>query len=111
MTRSSYQGESAPRNDRRRYDRVKVLWDAAIEDSLGIACDCMLLELSANGARVRMAVPYEDSTPIKLRSTHFGSLQGRVVWHKDRVLGLQFQSPPADVLAELRRPLPDLAAA
>ena len=99
------------RGERRRFGRITVLWNAAVEDSQGLANDCVVMELSANGARLRMAVPFERSTPVKLWSYHFGALTGRVVWQKGEQLGLAFDDEAQAVVNLLAQPLPEILAA
>lgn len=97
--------------ERRRFGRIRVLWNAAIETLQGPTTECLVLELSANGARLRMAVPFEPSTRVRLWSYHFGALRGRVVWQQGRQVGLAFDDDAATVVELLAQPLPEILAA
>lgn len=99
-----------PDDDRRRRQRAAVLWAASLECG-GQVADCVVLNLGLSGALLRMAVPFESSYPVTLRSYHFGHLDGRVIWQEGNAVGLQFEGEPAQVVETLSRALPELTTA
>jgi hypothetical protein len=99
-----------PGGERRRRKRAAVLWTGRLECG-GQVADCVLLDVGAKGARVRMAVPFERNLPVTLHCYHFGNLAGRVVWQDGNAIGLQFEDAPERVIEALGRALPELAAA
>lgn len=99
-----------PDDDRRRRQRAAVLWAASLECG-GQVADCVVLNLGLNGALLRMAVPFESSYPVTLRSYHFGHLDGRVIWQEGNAVGLQFEGAPEQVVETLSRALPELTTA
>ena len=102
--------EPVPDNERRHKTRAAVLWTGSLECG-GQVADCILLNVGAKGAMLRMAVPFERSLPVTLHSYHFGNLAGRVVWQDGNAIGVQFEEAPEQVIETLGRALPELAAA
>ena len=102
--------DPAPGGERRHKKRAAVLWTGSLECG-GQVADCILLNVGARGAMVRMAVPFERSLPVTLHSYHFGNLVGRIVWQDGNAIGVQFEETPEQVIEMLGRALPDLAAA
>ncbi len=88
--------------NRRHFRRARVLWNASLESG-GRAGDCVLLNIGSNGAMVRTAKPWDSATPVMLCSSHFGGLNGRVIWRRGAEVGLQFQDHPVSVLDALLR--------
>lgn len=102
--------ETVPDTERRHKRRAAVLWTGSLECG-GQVADCILLNVGAKGAMLRMAVPFERSLPVTLYSYHFGNLAGRVVWQDGNAVGVQFEEAPEQVIETLGRALPELVAA
>jgi hypothetical protein len=102
--------DRAPDDERRYNLRAAVLWTGSLECA-GQVADCILLNVGVTGAMVRMAVPFERSLPVTLRSYHFGDLSGRVIWQDGNAIGVQFEEAPDQVIETLGRALPELTPA
>ncbi len=100
----------SPDDERRRQQRSAVLWAASLECGDQVA-DCVVLNLGLTGALLRLAVPFERSYPVTLRSYHFGHLDGRVIWREGNAVGLKFEGEPEQVVETLSRALPELTTA
>ncbi len=89
---------------RRRHPRTSVLWSGNLQ-YLGGATDCVILNLSAKGARLRIKDRIAFGSPLVLAGRQIGEMRGRIAWRKGEALGLEFldgslESAPgvADVL-------------
>jgi hypothetical protein len=89
----------------RRYKRANVLWPATLLAD-GERFDCIILDLSANGARLRVAGSTEALKGLVLEAPRFGSLMGDVAWRRETELGLRFNDDPEEVAALLGDMLP-----
>ena len=89
-----------PRDIRRQHRRVPLLWQGAVKRGLD-QFDCAILNLSAGGAKLRMADPERPVGSISLCSPHFGSLAGRVIWQDRDQIGVAFRDPPAEVVGAI----------
>ena len=83
--------------ERREQARRSVMW-GALALSSGLQFKCVVLNISAGGAKVRIAQPFSPGTPVTLMVTRFGEFPAIVVWESGEFLGLKFQEPP-DVVA------------
>ena len=76
---------------RRRTRRASVLWSARIaRDEEEAQTACAILNLSAGGARLRLATDETLPSNFALDSGHFGRIDGQVVWRRGNVVGLAF---------------------
>lgn len=82
--------------DSRRAPRTSV--DARGSARLALSID--LIDVSALGARLRIAVPLPVGTLIRLTLPPTPERHARVVWYEDGVAGCEFVSPLSP--AELR---------
>jgi hypothetical protein len=94
--------------EHRRYRRASVLWPAIL------ACrsnsfDCVIFNLSANGAKVMIKNSLEDSARVTLSSARFGAFEGEIVWRSPNALGIRFLLAPELVAKALGDKLPLLA--
>jgi hypothetical protein len=96
----------------RRYKRAKVVWPATLIADSG-QFDCIVLDLSANGARVRIGEGMPAlSGDITLEISRFGAFRGEAAWQTETEIGLRFAEDPtivADVLGETLPALRDIA--
>ena len=81
------------RDDKRKEKRFDVNLKGKVFDlERGFEDDCVVVDLSPEGARIRSALPWPLGTHIVLYVTGFGRFEGSVVQRDENHLGLQFQS-------------------
>ena len=73
--------------------------------------DCVLLDLSASGAMVRLSDPDPSPAHVAVSTEHFGELAGRVVWQTHNVIGLRFADRPQEVARTIAAAAPHLRLA
>ncbi len=96
--------------DRRLYGRSHVLWGARLLSGVGEQ-DCVILDLSAAGAMVRLSDPSVSPAHVAVSADHFGKLRGRVVWQQGNVVGLRFSERPQQIARTVDVSLPQLRTA
>ena len=96
--------------DRRKYARTPVLWAGAIVFG-DRAVDCVVMNASANGAKVRVSEVADFPTSVILRIPRLGSFRAEVVWARDNRLGVRFLEKPAKVARLMGQALPQSRAA
>ncbi|SLN37914.1 PilZ domain-containing protein [Oceanibacterium hippocampi] len=87
--------------DRRAYARSSVLWPATLVYG-GQSRDCVVHNLSANGAKIQTDDSDELPKNMTLRLPRFGDFAARLAWRRGVSAGLQFLDDPkmiADLLA------------
>lgn len=92
--------------DRRRYDRVTVLWNGKLlyRDE---AVDCLIVNISAKGAMVQILEPLENGTSVILKNDRMGAFAAKVVWSNDEhQYGLQFLDDKHEIAQVLGLVLP-----
>jgi hypothetical protein len=82
--------------DRRQHKRKPVLWAARIETRDG-PNDCIILDLSAGGAKLRSAAVVTVRDTVTLVIDRFGALNAEVMWARSGKLGLRFLDAPDQV--------------
>ncbi|MEZ5667030.1 MAG: PilZ domain-containing protein [Alphaproteobacteria bacterium] len=111
-TAQQMQLEAKPANlpsDRRRTIRVSVLWSGRVlfdadHDDLA----CMVLNVSTEGARLRLTAPVEsvDGASVRLQIDRLGILEGRVAWARDDEMAIIFDEDPDRIAERLSAVLP-----
>ena len=96
--------------DRRLYARSHVVLNGRLRGGVEEQ-DCVLLDLSATGAMVRLSDPAPSRAHVAVSSEHFGELQGRVVWQMHNVIGLRFTDRPQQVARAFGEAAPHLRLA
>ncbi len=91
--------------DRRRAVRKRVLWSGQVEADAQLI-SCAVLDVSLQGARVRLDDGALPQGPLAIAVSRFGTFQAQVVWAQDRVAGLRFLEPPGRVADTIGRRLP-----
>jgi hypothetical protein len=91
--------------ENRRYHRTTVLWPATLL-CRSSALDCVIFNISANGAKVMLKNSLEMKVPVILSSIRFGELAGEVVWQNPNAVGIRFFAAPEDVVRMLGDKLP-----
>src|SRR5258708_38314283 len=84
--------EPAPAAEQRRHERRRGLWPAQLETTSGRRLDCILFDISAGGAKLRLDEPVAVGEVITLISERFGKRGARVAWTAPRRAGLTFLS-------------------
>ena len=99
------------KDDRRSYARaVKFVSGCVLLE--GQALDCLVIDLSINGARLLFDRPLPDfeqasvRLSLKLRMATPLDLPMRVAWRDGLLLGVQFLDDPADIAVGLENLLP-----
>jgi hypothetical protein len=91
--------------ENRKYHRSTVLWPATLI-CRNTMYDCVIFNISANGAKVILKAPLEGVTSAILSCPRFGDLEAEIVWRNQSSIGLRFGAPPEDVARALGDTLP-----
>ena len=85
--------------ERQRHPRRLVLYPGTVRcgDSVG---DCEVVDLSATGAKIRLAEEFECTSPITL-SFDIGEFKGEVVWQNEEFVGINFNENPSEVASAI----------
>ena len=95
--------------DQRRTVRVSVLWSGRIlADDGGDDLPCMVLNISAEGARMRLSIPAagQDFDQVRLHVDRLGLLTGKVAWREADEMAIVFDEDPNEIAEMLGRVLP-----
>ena len=99
------------KDDRRVYARaVKFIAGCVLFQDRTM--DCLVVDLSVNGARLLFDRPLPDfeeasvRLSLMLRMAHPVDLRMRVAWRDSMLVGVQFLDDPVDVAVALERLLP-----
>ncbi|NBC31272.1 MAG: hypothetical protein GVY13_01210 [Alphaproteobacteria bacterium] len=91
--------------EQRRYRRYAVLLAGKFHRGK-TSVDCVILDLSPLGAKLRLSEPLADDAIGTLESDRFGMIPGEVVWSKDESAGIRFLDQPAWIAGLLSMVLP-----
>ncbi len=91
--------------ERRQFRRKAVIWAAKVE-AKGGTFDCITLDLSLGGARLRFSDHVEMLEQVVLVLEKFGKFQGEIVWQTPTEIGVQFTEAPEAVAARFGNILP-----
>jgi len=84
----------------RRYPRTRVVWPATLRTTVG-SFDCLVLDLSANGARIQLSTPLTSiEGPVMLAIPRLPGLSAKVGWMRSEEgveMGLVFEDSPGEV--------------
>ena len=89
----------------RRYRRKPVIWAASLEASNGVF-DCIILDLSSGGAKLKLSQVVPLNQPAVLSVGRFGTFPCRIVRSEVGEAGIQFSEPPHVILGRLGEILP-----
>lgn len=97
--------QAADPKERRRYNRMPVLLSGTllVDDR---EVDCIIMNLSVNGAKVRCKEPFERGVQLLFRAHRFGDFVCDVAWRKDDRIGLTFRDSPDRVAEIIGKSLP-----
>ena len=76
-------------SDRRQHVRTSILWSGYLLCH-DIGTDCIVLNLSAKGAKARLFQFELRQSQLTLRIARLGELRSKAVWYHGRTVGLQF---------------------
>ena len=91
---SQSDGVSPESSDRRRHRRRSGFWSAQLETTAGQRLDCIVLDVSDSGARLRIKHPMLSGDVMTLSGKRFEARGVRVAWVSGERAGLVFLSPP-----------------
>src|SRR5258708_29016534 len=86
--------------DRRKYERMEVLWWAQMEIAANRYA-CCVSDLSPGGAKVRLAHSVQPKQRIRLVMPPYGEFEVEVAWVGDDRVGIQFARDEHDRVAKL----------
>lgn len=89
--------------DRQRHPRHSTLCPGELISG-DRTVECVVLNISVGGAKIRLAEPVETNSRVRVRIERVGEFAGRVAWRNGDTLGVEFQ----DDLAELARIVEDV---
>ncbi len=97
---------AAVKSERRRHKRKPVLWSARVESRAGPA-ECIILDLSLGGAKLKTAAPpVPPHQIVTLVIDRFGALRAEVAWSRLGHMGLRFIDPPDHIAHVVGTTLP-----
>lgn len=107
MARAKSKSVTGPQRppERRRALRKRVLWSAQVESEERLI-NCAILDVSLQGARVRLDEGALPQGPMAIAVSRFGTFQAEVVWVQDQVAGLRFLESVERVADTIGRQLP-----
>jgi hypothetical protein len=89
----------------RRYRRKPVIWAASLEASNGVF-DCVILDLSSGGAKLKVSQLVPLNEPAVLNIGRFGTFPCKIVRSQVGEAGIQFTDPPPVITGRLGEILP-----
>ena len=95
----------ASASDRRQHKRKPVLWAARVETREG-PFECIILDLSLGGAKLRGTAPVAAKQVVTLVIDRFGALRAEVMWARSNHMGLRFADTPDQIAHVLGATLP-----
>lgn len=92
--------------EQRRHIRQRVLWAARLE-TLDGAFNCIMLDVSKEGAKLQLAapIPVTMRQEVNLVIDPMGSLRAEVMWQVSERMGLRFISDHQQVARVIGRAL------
>ncbi|WP_282608012.1 PilZ domain-containing protein [Pelagibius sp. Alg239-R121] len=96
-----------PDDDRRNYKRAYVVVSGRVSSDGDHSVDCVVLDLSANGAKVRFEEPVMSDEILKITLAGAVEFEVEVAWTNGVFAGLKFLDTPAKVAGVLAGILPD----
>jgi hypothetical protein len=59
--------------------------------------DCVVLNISVGGAKLRVSEPIGDASQVRLRIDRVGDIAGRLVWRDGTTMGIAFHDQLRDI--------------
>ena len=85
----------------REHERKRVLWNVELRQGDRI-WDCQAVDISAGGAKIRIAAPLPINSRVVLAVERLGDLEGEILWQNHAFAGLRFLESPEVVEERLR---------
>ncbi len=82
--------------EKRRYQRVQTEWTAEIWDGDKLSA-ADVLDMSVNGAKLRVKGAIPESARFKIKINGLGDLCAIVRWRKGTTMGVQFDENPHEI--------------
>ncbi len=82
--------------ERRSFRRIHTILSCRLTSGERID-DGIVLDLSVNGARVRMAEPSPLGDTVTMHIARLGEFKGQVMWRASNLIGLRFADHPLQV--------------
>lgn len=92
-------------SERRNYKRTHVLFSGRLISG-DRSAQGILFDISAGGARMRLAEPLEPGSAITLRLANKLDFHVEVAWRQKQMFGLKFREAPAKIAATMAGLLP-----
>jgi hypothetical protein len=89
----------------RRFRRKSVILASTLETPRG-KVQCVALDLSLGGARIRVQEKLEPLEQVTLVLTKFGRFPAQIVWRNPPEAGLQFSDLPEEVAQRFGSEIP-----
>lgn len=89
----------------RRFRRKAVILASKLETDRGVL-DCVALDLSLGGARLRLDQNVEILERVTLVLAKFGRFPSEIVWRNAREAGLQFREAPEQIARRFGTAIP-----
>jgi hypothetical protein len=90
-------GDTAVAN-RRLHRRIGVMWMATLRSG-GNYYDCMVLDLSAGGAKLALTASVMLTPCVSLEISAYGTFAASVVWQRTAYAGIRFAAAPESIAA------------
>ena len=82
--------------DRREFVRTSVMWAAKLHIKTQTV-NCVVLNISPDGAKIRLESIPDEISPATLHVDRIGDLPGEVVWQEGAMIGISFRDSPSVV--------------
>lgn len=92
-------------DDQRQFKRKQVVWAARLETA-SEAFDCIALDLSLGGARLRLTAPLTQRQRVRVTIGRVGALVAEVAWVRPGMVGVRFLDGPEQTAKILGQTLP-----
>src|ERR1700691_3402429 len=93
---NGHAADEAMWDEKRRHKRKPVLWSARVECDTSQA-QCIILDLSLGGAKLRVAPQAKARERVTLVIERFGAINAEVAWCRSGQMGLRFTDTPDQV--------------
>jgi hypothetical protein len=95
-------------DEKRRHKRKPVIFKGRLETDNGLD-ECIILDLSLGGAKLRTALQARAREPVTLVIERFGRLNAEVAWCRSGQIGLRFVDRPEHVQRTIGDAIPLIA--
>jgi PilZ domain len=94
-----------PIDNHRRFQRKRVVWAARLETA-SESFECIALDLSLGGARLRLSAPLVQRQRVRITFGRVGALGAEVAWVRPGMIGVRFVDGPEQIAKILGQTLP-----